>query len=438
LHTPTLSQASAQIQAQTASLLKRSNTVLSSISSAFTPTSSSVRFQKAKQEASEACTAYKMAVRKAELLRMTADEQVEAYLHFVQRAQVERLGFLKVTLTRYQNMVAPLLPRRTSAKSIPAKPDGTKSDAAEATTSDEIDVLIESIQPEADIQALCELYRVEGGYRSQPVVFYDHYNETVDALFGGELTRWAEIQAHQGKNLEEIHVPPVLTVMLDYIKEGYSKLPNSIGTIIFDSSLFAQLKLYIYVDKRRIWYLEVPLAVSHRLRQALNDARAPSSSSHGVPTNLLKQSDLPVVASVVKLFFLDLEQPIVSYQAYEDLRLIYQTLGSVPKDNKEADDTNRITALKEFLLRLPRINLICLDALVTHIRNLVVNTRSTSDPKIDSDEIYLSKVGYSVGRCASAYISSVDSYRRAFIRLGETPNRDGCHDFGQSTYIFLL
>lgn len=138
-------------------------------------------------------------------------------------------------------------------------------------------------------------------------------------------------------------------------------------------------------DKRRIWYLDVPLTATHRLRQALNDAKA------GVPSNLLRQSDLPVVAATVKLYLLELDNPPLPYVQYEDLKQLYKD------QDKVASEEKRIEALKELLLRVPRINLLVLDAIATHIRDLISSTRD--DKSVDADEVYLTKLGLSMGRC---------------------------------------
>jgi hypothetical protein len=359
-------------------LLKRSGTILSTISAAFTPAPPSVKLQNARQEAYDAATAYRSAVRRTELLRMRRDEQVEHYLNFLQHAQYQRLQYLKATLGRYQLLVS----------SVQPSAGGNGKDNA----ADEVQMLIESIKPEADIEALCEMHRLEGSYRPRPVVFHDHYGETCDALFGGDLVRWQEAQVHAGKKPGEVGVPPVLATMLEYIKQGYGKLAKPSGASTVPS--LDNDRGMSGIDKRRIWYLEIPLASSHRLRQALNDPRA-SSSSSGVPTNLLKQSDIAVVASVVKLFFLDLENPVVPFALYDHVRKLYPSLGAA-----DADEAGKVAALKDLMSQLPRLHLLVLDALLQHIQELMVSTRSESDEKVDSDDVYLAKVGYSLGRCA--------------------------------------
>lgn len=201
---------SANGDASAASLIKRSTTVLNTISSRFAPSSPGLRLQKLRAEAQETESAYRKTVRRAEVLRLTADQQTQAHLHFLHRLELDRLRFLKATLKRFQDIVQPAFPQALN-------------------TQEDANLMVEAMQPEADLQAICEMYRVTTGYRPQPVIFIDHYGEQLDANFGVDLHRWEETQLHQGKKLADITVPPVLTALLAHIQEGYPTIPNAKG-----------------------------------------------------------------------------------------------------------------------------------------------------------------------------------------------------------------
>lgn len=51
--------------------------------------------------------------------------------------------------------------------------------------------------------------------------------------------------------------------------------------------------------RRGVWLVDVPLAATHQLRNAINNGKA-------VPHELLEQYEIPVVASVLKLYLLEL------------------------------------------------------------------------------------------------------------------------------------
>lgn len=113
--------------------------------------------------------------------------------------------------------------------------------------------------------------------------------------------------------------------------------------------------------------------------------------------NLLKQSDLPVVAAVVKLFFLELDPPVIPYSAYDSLHSIYPQVAGSAKSDDEADNAGRVEKLKEFLSHLPRVNLHTLDALLRHLRQLVDETKEAEGA--DPEDLYLAKLSHSMARC---------------------------------------
>lgn len=194
-----------------ASLIKRSGTIFNSISSRFgTPSSPVAKVQKARQEAQEAERVYRATVKRVEVLRMTADQQTEGHLHYMHKLELDRLRFLKATLKRFHTLCQSLLPQSMAGRT-------------------EVELMIQAMQPETDLQAICEMYRVTNGYRPQPLVFVDHYGEVLDVNFGVDLQRWTDVQMHNGKALLEIKVPPVLTAMLEHLHQGYPKIDSMAG-----------------------------------------------------------------------------------------------------------------------------------------------------------------------------------------------------------------
>ena len=352
-----------------ATLLKRSNTLLSSLSSAFTPATPSARLQKLRSDVAEATSAYKKAVRAAELSRTIADQQIEAYLSFVHRLSMDRLHVLKKILIDSCALIAQAYPL-----------------AIASTYTNDTKVLLESINPTTDLQAVYQLYQVGNGYRPKPILFHDRYHDALDCSFGIDLHRYATIQVQQhDQQPSSIPPPPVLTVMLASMQAKYAQ----------------QQQLSSVADRRRLWYLEIPLTVVHRLRQALNE---PASTPEAVPTNLLTASDLPTVAAAVRLWFLELEPAVLPYALYEDLRRLYAGGGDA-----FAGKEDKIKALLTLLSHVPLVNLVVLDALLGHLVQLIRPTDGGSEKGkgkaagADDEEevdVYLEKLGLSLGRCA--------------------------------------
>ena len=59
--------------------------------------------------------------------------------------------------------------------------------------------------------------------------------------------------------------------------------------------------------RRGIWLVDVPLAATHHLRRAINTGKA-------IPRDLLERYEIPIVASALKLYLLEL--PGESYQSF--------------------------------------------------------------------------------------------------------------------------
>lgn len=90
--------------------------------------------------------------------------------------------------------------------------------------------LIAAYQPESDLTALIERYRT-GPFRPDPQVYESVAHDEFDVVFGVDLRKWAEggwDALSTGQEKKEL-VPPVLTVLLDGLSEGYKKLPDGAG-----------------------------------------------------------------------------------------------------------------------------------------------------------------------------------------------------------------
>ena len=81
--------------------------------------------------------------------------------------------------------------------------------------------------------------------------------------------------------------------------------------------------------RRAIWLVDVPLAATHHLRASINDGKPPSPVA-------LDQYEIPIVASVLKLYLLELPDSLVSSHVYEIIKTIYSTTsgGETMNDRK--------------------------------------------------------------------------------------------------------
>jgi hypothetical protein len=130
--------------------------------------------------------------------------------------------------------------------------------------------------------------------------------------------------------------------------------------------------------RRAIWLVDVPLAASHHLRALLNDGKP-------VDHVILEKYEIPIVASVLKLYLLELPDPIVSSHVYEVIKAIYSTTAT------DSDESNRIKVIQNTLGQLRLANIATLDAITTHFTRLIELT--------SADETYISALATTLAPC---------------------------------------
>jgi hypothetical protein len=105
------------------------------------------------------------------------------------------------------------------------------------------------------------------------VVPYENYYGSVDdQTFGVDL----EARARADRK----RVPIIITTLLTFLDNHYPDLEGDVA-------------------RRSIWTIDVPLAATHHLRNTINNG-APISKE------VLEQYEIPIVASVLKLYLLEL------------------------------------------------------------------------------------------------------------------------------------
>lgn len=134
--------------------------------------------------------------------------------------------------------------------------------------------------------------------------------------------------------------------------------------------------------RRAIWLFDVPLAATHRLRNEVN---------HGKPIldEVLDAYELPVIASLLKLYLLELPDSLVSSNLYEVMKTIY----SNPSTTEASATQTRISVLQNALGhgQLPLANIATLDAVTSHFVRLLDLT--------SADEAYAAQLAQSLAPC---------------------------------------
>lgn len=154
--------------------------------------------------------------------------------------------------------------------------------------------------------------------------------------------------------------------------------------------------------RRAIWLVDVPLGATHRLRNEVNNGKPLS-------LDVLEHYEVPIVASLLKLYLLELPDGIVSSTLYEVIKTIYS--GSATADSTAA--TTRIAVLQNTLSQLRLANIATLDAIMTHFARLIDLT--------SADQTYIATLSQTIAPCilrprTETSLSFEEKYNHRFVR----------------------
>lgn len=190
-------------------------------------------------------------------------------------------------------------------------------------------------------------------------------------------------------------------------------------------------------ERRRTWIYEVPLPYTHRLRSILNMSAAP------LPVDEMRRFDLPVIASCVKVssalrtfsrapcadmsarscIFWNWRFPSSLQLCITTSKLstLVVSASAVILPHHISDSGRspflvgadtvehgaRIQGLLSLLERVPKVHLVVLDALLSHLKDLISATEEATNPvdgeadgkPVESDLEYIAKLAASLGPC---------------------------------------
>ncbi|KAL8781138.1 MAG: hypothetical protein Q9213_006138 [Squamulea squamosa] len=279
--------------------------------------------ERLRRESTEADERYKAGVRKLDLLRCSLEEAMIDHMKFMERCELDRLKAIKAVILDFSGAMSNVIPSLQS-------------------TVDNMMLYQETVQPLGDLRYLLENYRT-GAFVPRVQVYDNYYNTVDEQTFGVDL----EARARADRK----RVPIIVTTILTFLDNHYPDLEGDEA-------------------RRGIWLVDVPLAATHHLRNSINTGKA-------IPREVLERYEIPIVASALKLYLLELPDSLVSSQVYEIVKTIYSTADS--STSAEA----RITVLQNTLGQLRLANIATLDAITTHFTRLIELT-SAEEPFVSS------------------------------------------------------
>ncbi|KAK6442358.1 Rho-GTPase-activating protein 8 [Oleoguttula sp. CCFEE 5521] len=287
--------------------------------------------EKLEREAKVADERYKQAVRKLDTLRCSLEEAMIDHLKFMERCELDRLKAIKSVVLDFSGSISNVIPSLQS-------------------TVDNMMLYQETVQPLGDLRYFLENYRT-GSYIPKVTVYENYYNTVDEQTFGVDI----EARARSDRK----RVPLIITTILTFLDSRYPELEGDAA-------------------RRSIWVVDVPLAAIHHLRNQLNTGKP-------VPPGLLEKYEIPIVAAVLKLYFLELPDSLVSSHVYEIVKTIYATTAQT------ASEAARIQVLQSTLGQLRLANIATLDAVVTHFSRLIELT--------SADEAYITQLATTLAPC---------------------------------------
>lgn len=214
--------------------------------------------QKLRRESKETDEKYREGVKRLDLLRCNLEESMMDHLKFLERCELDRLKAIRSVVLDFSGAISNVIPSLQSQV-------------------DNMMLYQETIQPLGDLRYMLENYRT-GIYAPKVVAYENYYGSVDDQTFGVDL----EARARADRK----RVPIIITTLLTYLDNHYPDLEGDEA-------------------RRSIWLIDVPLAATHHLRNAINTGKT-------IQKDILERYEIPIVASALKLYLLELPgKPLV-------------------------------------------------------------------------------------------------------------------------------
>ncbi len=275
-------------------------------------------------------------------LRCTLEETIIDHLSFMEKCELDRLKALKKTTLDFSAAISNKI---QSLSSVVEK----------------LILYQETINPLNDLNFLLDNYKT-GSYTPK-VILYDNYYKSSDSqVFGVDLEARCRVDNKK--------VPLIISGILSYMDSIYPIMEND-------------------EIRQLIWITQVKLKSTHELRKKLN-----------IPGPIMKREILSdcepsVIASVLKLYLLELPESVIPSNLYDVFKSIYKQYGNNSivssgdnnSTNNEFDQISlRLSAIQNTLSGLSKCNIATLDVITRHFARLIsiINTPSDDNTKVSS------------------------------------------------------
>lgn len=429
--------------------LKRSGTISHALSNAFSKASEVPAFQnlraavgglaeprhlRLRRDAETAEQSYKSSVRQLDRARCSLEEILMEHFDLAERWESSRLLAVKRVLVAYNAAFSEMAP--TIAASL------------------QHTISLESlVDPRASLHHIIASAQT-GSYHPHAEVFHPYYHDDPSSLagagtagFGMDLVAFMRaetlaiedgdinigVRAGAGSHKGLPAIPIALAALLVTLERRYE---DKDSWPVSEKEEEKSASLLLNEEKRKAWIYDVPLANSHACRDAiiyhLQGNSVPGADIGAGLDNKLKRFDGPTLAATVKLWALELVDSLVPKEFWDSVAATYQAAVDQERDSRvkpsktvaeeespelsssQSPSTTEkgksraegldpvleekirkgvLTDLGVILSQLPKIHLVCLDAIIGHLSRLVKTT-----PTEEIDSIFLNKLALSLSR----------------------------------------
>ncbi|RUP47027.1 hypothetical protein BC936DRAFT_146208 [Jimgerdemannia flammicorona] len=296
-------------------------------------------YKRIRREAEKADEAYRNAVKRVDGMRMGLEEILFAHFAEMEHAEFDRINFIKQGAR-----ISPLFAFLFSYSFINLAATMSNTIPAAQAICDRMLVYQEALRPEHDVQFIVEQYRT-GGFAPKPILYENHYHGTaIDQIFGVSID--------------------------DITRASRSNIPNIVTETI----------AAIEREKKMIWTTPIPLDRVHAVRTELN------SGSESITTDRLRPFDPLLLAGVMRLYFRELPECLLTVELYDDIKILYSS--------GDQDEELRLASISNLIATLPSANFHTIDTLLSHLHRIV---KDTADPENPDDDTLVTALSHSLG-----------------------------------------
>ncbi|OAD66122.1 hypothetical protein PHYBLDRAFT_189378 [Phycomyces blakesleeanus NRRL 1555(-)] len=302
-------------------------------------------YKKARMDAERADEAYRSAVKRVDRMRTVIEEALFTHFAEMEKVELRRLDTLKQVFSAFASCLSASLP-------------GDKA------IVDQMRLFLESLKPEQDIQYIVQQY-CTASFSPKAMLYENYYHGIAhDQIFGVPLEEL-------GKQTEN-GVPQFVTYALEAITQGANEMSLE--------------------EKRKLWSTPLGLESVHTARADINIA------SSRITVDLLKQYEPGLLVAVLRLFLLELPEPLLTFEFYDPAQALYNSNSKIMCGYDiltasfffffligEQDESMRIFPLSHLISSLPGSHFNTLDALLTHLDTFI---RQFSKAPLEEEEIF--------------------------------------------------